>query len=389
MSGAERTPHAQRAPRIVDAEPRCPDYQGACITNIVPALLGPGGTDALPDFFPPIVRGARQVVLLVVDGLGWHQLQDRIASVPAHVTTLASMQGSSITTIAPTTTVTALTSIATGAAPGEHGLVGYRIDFAGRVVQMLRWADDRGDVRRRLMPRDVQPCPPFLGASVPVLSKAEFDGTAFTESHLRDQQMFSWRAASSMVVDVRDLLARGERFVYCYYDGIDKIAHERGFGDHYDAELLTVDRMIADIASVLPRDAVLLITADHGQVMVGEHTMTLAPDVTRHLSHQSGEGRFRWLHVNNGRIDDVVTAAKQHHGDVAWVMTRDEMIERGYFGRRVNDVVRRRFGDVAVMAKHEVSFDDPADKTYFQLQCRHGSLTSAEVDVPLLALGAR
>ena len=229
----------------------------------------------------------------------------------------------------------------------------------------------------------------FADVSCRVTCSRVHHSSAFTESHLRDHRMFSWRAASSMVVDVRDLLARGERFVYCYYDGIDKIAHERGFGDHYDAELLTVDRMIADIASVLPRDAVLLITADHGQVMVGEHTMTLAPDVTRHLSHQSGEGRFRWLHVNNGRIDDVVTAARHHHGDVAWVMTRDEMIERGYFGRRVNDVVRRRFGDVAVMAKHEVSFDDPADKTYFQLQCRHGSLTSAEVDVPLLALGAR
>jgi hypothetical protein len=52
----------------------------------------------------------------------------------------------------------------------------------------------------------------------------------------------------------------------------------------------------------------------------------------------------------------------------------------------VNDVVRRRFGDVAVLAKNDVSFDDPADKTYFDLQCRHGSLTTAEIDVPLIAL---
>ncbi len=380
--------------RIVDAAPRRPDYAGACVTNIVPALLGPGGTDSLPPFFPDCARGARQVVLLVVDGLGWHQLQDSIRTNPACAPTFATMQGGSITTVAPTTTVTALTSIATGAAPGEHGLVGYRIDFSGRVVQMLRWADQSGDVRRRLMPREVQPCPPFLGATVPVLSKAEFDGTAFTEAHLRDQKMFSWRAMSSMVVDVRNLLARGERFVYCYYDGVDKIAHERGFGEHYDAEVLTADRLVADIAAALPREAVLLVTADHGQVMVGERTMPLAHDVTRHLSHQSGEGRFRWLHLNAGPVDagrlgEVVAAARTHHGDVAWVMTRDEMIDAGYFGRRVTDVVRRRCGDVAVMAKDDVSFDDPADKSYFQLQCRHGSLTSAEIDVPFLAIAAR
>ncbi len=372
--------------QFTDTAPRCPDYAGACVANIVPALLGPRGTAELPAFFPDLARHARQVVLLVVDGLGWHQLRDRIAARPTLVPTLASMQGRAITTVSPTTTVTALTSIATGATPGEHGLVGYRIDFGGRVVQMLRWGDAQGDARRRLAPRDVQPCPPFLGMSVPVLSKAEFDGTAFTESHLRGARMHSWRAASSIAVDVQQLLLRGEQFVYCYYDGVDKIAHERGFGEYYDAELAAADRLIADIATALPRGAVLLVTADHGQVSVGKRTMFLHDDVTRHLTHQSGEGRFRWLHVNSGRVDDVVAAARAHHGDDAWVLTRDEMISGGFFGPRVNDIVRRRFGDVAVLAKNDMSFDDPADKTYFELQCRHGSLTTAEIDVPLLAL---
>lgn len=374
-------------PRIDDATPRVPDYAGGCVTNIIPSLLGPRGTSDLPAFFPGVVRGARQVVVLVVDGLGWHQLQSRLAADRSLAPTLASMQGAAITTIAPTTTVTALTSIATGATPGEHGLVGYRIDFAGQVVQMLRWADSRGDARRRLDPRDVQPCPPFLGSSVPVLSKADFDGTAFTESHLRDQRHMSWRAVSSMVVDVRKLLAAGEKFVYCYYDCVDKIAHERGFGEYYDSELRTTDRLVADLASVLPRGAALLVTADHGQVMVGDNTTLLHPDLTRLVTHQSGEGRFRWLHTKAERVDEVAAAARSHHGHHAWVMTRDEMIDGGFFGPRVTDVVRRRFGDVAVLAKADVSFDDPADKTYFELQCRHGSLTSAEVDVPLLAIG--
>lgn len=371
---------------MTNPPPRKPDYAGACVTNIVPSILGPRGTSELPSFFPDLVRGARQVVLLVIDGLGWHQLRDRVSADASVAPTLASMQGGPITTIAPTTTVTALTSISTGATPGEHGLVGYRIDFAGHVVQMLRWADSKGDVRRRLAPRDVQPCPPFLGSSVPVLSKAEFDGTAFTESHLRDQRPLSWRAVSSMTVDVRLLLAAGEKFIYCYYDCVDKIAHERGFGEYYDAELRTADRLVADLASVLPSDAVLLVTADHGQVMVGANTSQLHPEVTSLLTHQSGEGRFRWLHAKTDRVDEVKAAALAHHGHNAWIMTKDEMIDEGYFGPRVNDVVRRRLGDVAVMARDDVSFDDPADKTYFELQCRHGSLTSAEIDVPLLAI---
>jgi len=182
------------------------------------------------------------------------------------------------------------------------------------------------------------------------------------------------------------LLKSGEKFVYCYYDCIDKIAHERGFGEYYDSELRTTDRLVAELASVLPAGPVLLVTADHGQVMVGNNTTMLHPEVTRLLTHQSGEGRFRWLHTKGDRVDEVVAAARTHHGHHAWVMTRDEMIDGGFFGPRVSDVVRRRFGDVAVMASTDMSFDDPADKTYFELQCRHGSLTSDEIDVPLLAV---
>jgi len=59
---------------------------------------------------PKAVEGANQVVLLVIDGLGWHQLQSNIA----HAPTISTMQGGLITTVAPSTTVTALTSITTG-----------------------------------------------------------------------------------------------------------------------------------------------------------------------------------------------------------------------------------------------------------------------------------
>ena len=121
----------------------------------------------MPKWMPSVVEGARQVVLLVVDGLGWHQLRQRLSVCP----TLASMSGASITTIAPTTTVAALTSITTGLAPGEHGLVGYRVDMGSRVMQMLKWGDEKGDLRLMYRPDVVQPCPPFMGAVVPVLSK--------------------------------------------------------------------------------------------------------------------------------------------------------------------------------------------------------------------------
>ncbi|CAB4891217.1 unannotated protein [freshwater metagenome] len=347
--------------------------------GIIPALLAPRGVP-LPKWMPAMVGTAAQVVVLVVDGLGWEQWQGRLAITP----TLAAMHASRLTTVAPTTTATALTSIATGLTPGEHGLVGYRMEVGGDVINVLRWHAERGDVRRSHRPRDLQPFAPFLGEAPPVISRAELEDSAFTEAHLRGSRPMGWRAASSIAVEIGRQMDAGERFVYAYYDGIDKIAHERGFGAFYDAELATVDSLVSDILAVMPADAALVITADHGQVQVGANVVRPSASLLSLVRNQSGEGRFRWLHARGGAQRDLLQMARHDHSDTAWVVSREQTIDEGWFGSVVSAPVAARLGDVALVAREAVSFFDPADSGPFELQCRHGSLTSAEMYVPLV-----
>jgi hypothetical protein len=364
--------------------PIVPTYEGPNVRGLVPALLGPDRGSSL-SWLPPGVASAPAVVLLVLDGLGWDQLQER----PDLAPTLASMVGGPITTVAPTTTATALTSITTGLAPGEHGLVGYRIDVGGDVLNVLRWHTDRGgDARRSHEPRRLQPFDPFLGIDVPVVSKAELENSAFSAAHLRGSRPHGWRAMSSLPVAVGSLVRAGERFVYAYYDGIDKIAHERGFGSFYDAELAAADRLVADVLAAVPTGTAVVVTADHGQVMVGRNTLPPAAGVMQLVSRTSGEGRFRWLHARPGAGDDLLAAAVESHADVAWAVSIGQMVDEHWFGRTMSPPVRARLGDVALVAHAPISFDDPADNGPFELQCRHGSLTAAEVYVPLLAAQA-
>lgn len=363
-------------------QPIVPDYGGANVRGIVPALLGPTDwSTGLPAWMPEMVAESQQVVLLVLDGVGWDQLQERLDIAP----TLAAMQGGPITTVAPTTTATALSSIATGLTPGEHGLIGYRIVLGGEVVNVLRWSAGGDDRRRSQPPADVQRYPAFLGEHVPVISPAELTSSAFTAAHLRGGKSVGWRASSSLPVEVRLQLEAGERFVYAYYGGVDKIAHERGFGEFYDAELRAADRLVADVLDVLPDGAVLLVTADHGQVEVGPNIIHPSDDLLSMVTLQSGEGRFRWLHTRRDAVADLCAAATEEFADTGWVRTREELIEEGWFGPSVSPPVASRLGDVAVIAHAPVSYHDPDDGGPFELICRHGSLTSAEVYVPLVA----
>ncbi len=361
--------------------PIIPDYAGANVRGIVPALLGPATwADTVPEWMPDAVRAADAVVLLVLDGLGWDQLHEHAALAP----TLMSMQGRSIHTVAPTTTATALSSITTGLTPGEHGLVGYRMSLGGDVINVLRWAVGDQQVRRSHPPGDVQSFEPFLGRRVPVVAQGELQNSGFSEAHLRGCDPVGWRAPSSIAVEAAAQVEAGERFVYCYYNGIDKIAHERGFGPFYDAELRFADALVADLMSALPPGTAVLITADHGQVDVGDRIIHPSDELLGRVTMQSGEGRFRWWHCRPADVEPLATAARDAHGDVAWVVTKEQMLDEAWFGPTVSPPIQRRLGDVALCAFEPVSFHEDADSGPFELVCRHGSLTSAEVNVPLL-----
>jgi predicted AlkP superfamily pyrophosphatase or phosphodiesterase len=355
-----------------------PDYGGPCITNIVPALLG--HPDETPAWMPDHAADAPQVVLFVVDGLGWEQLQTRLALVP----TIATMDTRPITTVAPSTTATALTSLTTGLPPGEHGVVGYRMAVHGEVLNVLRWSTGAGDSRQSIPPTKVQPTPPFLGERPPVVTRAEYRTSGFTGAHLDPARYWGYRTLATMVTEVDRLLRSSEPFVYAYYDGLDKVAHEYGLGEHYDAELAWIDHTIERILAVLPRGAALVVTADHGQVEVGGNVVPLAGDVLGMCSMQSGEGRFRWLHARSGRASALLEAATAHHGDDAWVVSREQMIRDGWLGPVVTEAAAARLGDVALVARRDVAFHDPLDTGPYELVGRHGALTSAEMLVPLL-----
>ncbi|HUR18001.1 MAG TPA: alkaline phosphatase family protein [Acidimicrobiales bacterium] len=359
-----------------------PAYGGPCVSSLVPAILGSGGP--LPDWLPEPVRAARQVVLLVLDGLGWEQLQARPALAPV----MAAMAGGPITTVAPTTTATALTSISTGMVPAEHGVLGYRVRVGeAEVLNVLRWRTGGGDARDRFPPEKFQAQAGFAGACPPVVTRHEFASTGFTRAHLAGSRLAGWRVPSAMVVEVGRLLAAGEPFVYAYYDGIDKVAHERGFGAYYDAEITAADRLVADLARVLPAGAALLVTSDHGQVQVEAEPIPVAPELMADVSLLSGEGRFRWLHTEPGTAARVAAGARRRYGQLAWVRTREELIEEGWLGGPLTPEFERRLGDVALVPFEPVAFCDPNDTGELKLVCRHGSLTSAEVLVPLLARG--
>ena len=355
---------------------RLPDYGGRSTISIMPALTWGVASETIPDE----VANAERIVVLVLDSLGWLQMEER-----SNITTnLKSMDGGWATTTAPSTTAAALTSISTGVAPGEHGIVGYRFPAGGAVMNALRWTTSSGDHRGVVEPASVQVAPTLGGGSWDVVSDRLFKDSGFTAAYLGNGPYHGIWHPSSLVAETMRLLGEGRNRVYAYYDGLDHVAHVHGFsGSHFDLELSFCDWLVGKMLASVPSGTAVVVTADHGQIEAPE-IVAVAGECLSLSTGRSGEPRFRWLHAKPGATDELAAAALEAHGDIAWVRTKEQVIDEGWFGPTVSADAASRLGDVALVAHAAIGFDDPGEPHADRLVGRHGSLTEPEMLVPIL-----
>jgi predicted AlkP superfamily pyrophosphatase or phosphodiesterase len=380
-------------------ELRLPAYGERSLADLLPSLAGALGVgDPGPIPFPSLQR----VCVLLVDGLGWHLLRANRDVAPflarlldrAEVGTGAG--AGAATTVFPSTTATSLASLGTGLPPGGHGIAGFQVAVpgAGWVLNSLEW-DERVD------PMAWQPEPTVFqrlsaaGVAVTRVGLGAFDGSGLTVATMRGGSYAAVETAGQRAAAVRTALTRGERsLVYAYYGELDRTGHVSGCGsDAWREELAVVDTVVARIAALLPAGAALVVTADHGMVDVAaEARLDLAdePELAAGVRRFAGDPRARYLHVREGAREDVRSAWCERLGDRAWVCTREEVEAAGWWGP-MQDRVRERFGDVVVAARGTTAvFDRRVDTPeVLGLVGHHGSLTAAEMEIPLLVWHAR
>jgi hypothetical protein len=345
----------------------------------------PGYTEdafGLPD-------SARYVILLI-DGLGWNLLRRAVMAAPF----LASLLGGAkpITSAVPSTTVTSLGSLGTGQPPGQHGLVGYtsRVPSTGEILNALTWESD-------LVPTVYQSKPTVFeratktGIAVTTVALARFQGTGLTEAALRGAAFvpFSDESAEELrIALIAEAAVRGDRsVVYAYERELDHFGHVHGCGSaNWLQQLVRIDAMCERLRAALPPQVTMIITGDHGMVDIPSDQRIVAeddPGLMAGVSALAGEGRFRQLYVDQEPPRRVADRWRDRLGDLAWVRTRDEAIDEGWFAA-IDDQLRERWGHVLVAVRGDWAVMTSAFPREYTLIGMHGSLTPAEMLVPLL-----
>lgn len=364
--------------------PLLPRYGEGTLADIVPSMashLTGAGSDRVG------LPSADRYVLLLVDGLG-DQLLGEAADVAPFLSTHRVRR---VTSGVPSTTATSITSLGTGLTPGEHGIVGYSFrEPGGQILNALAWDVD-------VDPHDLQPQATVLerlstaGIGAANVSPARFDRSGLTQVALRGGSFLGVANEHDeqrrIALTVQAATSFDSTFVYCYERHLDHTGHGQGsYSQPWLDELARIDDFSARLRSALPDDVSLVITGDHGMVNVPRDRFLTVEDhvgLMDDVVAMGGEGRLRQLYVRPGSAATVRDRWADLLGEQAWVVTREEATAAGWFGPvaarnspRIGDVLVAMAGDRAVMTlalAHE-----------YGLVGMHGSLTEAEMAVPLI-----
>ncbi|HEX4442968.1 MAG TPA: alkaline phosphatase family protein [Galbitalea sp.] len=343
------------------------------------------------------LHGARRVIVILVDGLGAASLRARAG----HARTMTAARGATIDSIFPTTTAAALATLATGAPPGRHGLVGYSVlDAANdRIVNQLSGWDERLEPATWQREDTLFQMAAASGFGAVAVGPARYADSGFTHAVLRGAQ---YRVAASIAdrfaVAARWLREPGQPgLLYLYIPELDSVAHKSGWeSPEWTARLEDVDSELARLVAGLSANDGVLLTADHGVVDVPLRSHVLidsAPELLDGLRFVAGEPRCLQLHFDRGltisQRDRLVAEWRESESDRSWVATRDEAIDAGWFGDVAPEVIPR-VGDLLVAARKNIAYYDrrTASPSSMAMIGQHGSWSPAELQIPLLRFGA-
>jgi hypothetical protein len=396
-----------------------PDYAGSCVANvphaIVALLTGGEGSEgrrgAVP--FPALDLGGmpRRVALVVLDAFGFRLFLRAARAVPALWRLVEAGRVAPLTSVFPSTTNVALTSLYSGEPPAVHGITGHLVYLRewGMVANLLqfRQVGDRGNETLRargLEPREFCPVTTVFerlaAAGVPgdVITRQAFLGTSLAAIHHAGARIHPYLTSSDLCVALRRVLEdEATRFVFAYWDMIDSLSHRHG---PYSEEVLaeaasffaTLEREVIDGLSPDARaETLLLVTADHGQTPLPGHggiALEEHPELRDLLLlPPTGSSRQPYFYAVPGRLEALRESVARFDAQFLFLDAR-EARERGLFGSEGrHPELPYRTGDLIPLARAEGCIwrmDTPQEiRRYRGI---HSGLTADEMLVPLLAV---
>lgn len=393
-------------------------------------------TDILASFFSPLVRQAgekapeppvekslenplaardflscKHLVLVLIDGLGWWNLNEYLGYAPNLRRLIRSGSGASsevnlgarvkpeqgqrltARSVFPSTTAAAITSLLTGLAPGAHNMLSYQVfdPQVGRRFNLINFEGYPGNVE------DFQNQPTWfeylnaVGVKSFALGPKKFVAGGLTRAALRGAQYVAVEKLDARARQAARISEDGA-LTYLYMAEVDHAGHGRGVGsEQWIRSLELADRAVGILLDALHPGVKVIVTADHGMLNSCEEAIYDLAQCTQaeFITQVSGEGRVVHLRVEASRISRVggeLSECLASYSPDTMVLSRSECCQ---LFTKYNRVAPRRpdlIGDLVIVSGGNAQVLDSRffQSQTFRMKGVHGGLSEVEMRVPFL-----
>lgn len=367
---------------------KMPDYSRSLLSLISSILKHYGvdnGHSTLKEMDELLNRNYKNVVLMLFDGMG-----DSILNKHSDVAGfLLKNNKAVISSVFPTTTTAATTTVESGLSPIEHGWLGWALYF-GNIDKTVC-----------LFPNTV-----FRGEGMAADYNVAERNLAYKSVFEQIEEATSNKVKTYEISEFADIKAKnvdeicelvenitkenGEKYIYTYLKQPDYDMHNLG------TEHIKIKNHIQKINDRLMQmcdnlqDTLVIITADHGHVDVEWAFLPDYPDIWACLERiPSIEARALTFFVKDGKKEEFAYLFNKYFANDYELISKDDVIKNKLFGEGSPHPLAYSFvGDYLAVAKGKLALDvSPYREGVFK--SAHAGTTAEEYNIPLIVIDVK
>ncbi len=382
-----------------------PNYESGSIVNLISSILKYYNVkqtknfmynyEPLPNFDLP---EHRRLVLIAIDGLGLNFLEQlgKHTQFYKHTKT-------HLTSVFPSTTSAALTSLITGQAPLQHGLTGWFMYFKELATASLplpfspRFTDksfDSFDI-------DINSVFNFetifhqIDKPMLIVCPEQTIDSAFSNYCFHDKEKRGYKEIKDCFDIIKTQLSSHPEteMIYSYIPHFDETAHKFGINSAEAVDVLNhIDELFSDLINFnRDKETLFIVTADHGLIDTGSDRILKISDYPSIqeclILPLCGEPRVPYCYIRPSKIDQFHHAVSDHLGSFCDRYSLNEVLNRPLYGLgKRNPKLSDRIGDeILIMKENYILTDSILNEKTKDFIGYHGGLTKDEMLVPLIS----
>jgi predicted AlkP superfamily pyrophosphatase or phosphodiesterase len=381
-----------------------PNYKDGSIVNLVNSILVACDVRILYDPLPKLdstkIAEAENIVLIVLDGIGYEYLQEHGKN-----TVFEQHLQEKITSVFPSTTAACISSFLTGVAPQQHAITGWFVYLKelGTVAKILPFSPRFGGDQFSQVGISPEKIFSQINVAQRIMKRKTFQITKksiaysdYTSILSKGAKTLSYKNLSGFFKKIKKAIKsdKKRKFIYAYWSQFDALCHRHGVqskqvASHF-AELNTgMERFIESIRGT---NSILIITADHG-IIDTEKSKTIRinnyPKLMETLALPlCGDPRLAYCYLRPNKTKQFEDFIGEYFSHACELRKSEELIENNFFGlstpsRKLYD----RVGDYTLIMKDNYVIKDflLGEKEKFLIG-NHGGVSSTEMFVPLITI---